>query len=131
MANNEVVTTTRTNDLRKLIQEKLKTITTNVFYEQANDDVLYPHIVFDMKTIDLGDISRQDYILEVDVWDKSRSSFQVEELSDKVEDLLHCENLPQTNVLPTFYKIDRKSILDSDKTIKHRLIRFQIQNYER
>ena len=122
---------TRTNVLRKLIQEKLKTITTNVSFETANDDKLYPHIVFNFKSVDLGDISRQDYILEVDVWDKGTSSFQIEELSDKVEDLLHTQNLPQTLVLPTFYKIDRKTIQDSDKTIKHRLIRFQIQNYVR
>ena len=131
MANNEVVTTTRTNDLKKLIQTKLKTLTTNVFFGEATDNALYPHIVFDFKTIELGDLSRQDYVLEVDVWDKGKSTFQVDELSDKVEDLLHCENLPQTNVLPTFYKIDRRSILDSDKSIKHRLIRFQIQNYVR
>lgn len=122
---------TRTNALRKLIQGKLETITTNVSYEKANDDKLYPHIVFNFRTIDLGDISRQDYILEVDVWDKGTSSFRVEEMSDNIEDLLHTENLPQTGILPTFYKIDRKAIDDSDKTIKHRLIKFQIQNYVR
>lgn len=122
---------TRTNDLKNLIQEKFKTLTTNVYYEQANDDGLYPHIVFSFRQIDLGDISRQDYILEVDVWDKSRSTYNIEELSDNVEDLLHCENLPQDRILPTFYKIDRKSILDPNKDIKHRQIRFQIQNYVR
>ena len=127
MAMNE----TRTNALKKLIQEKLKTLTTNVFFEQATDNALYPHIVFNFRTIDLGDISRQDYILEVDVWDKGTSTFQVDDLADKVEDLLHTENLPQEKVLPTFYKIDRKTIEDSDKTIKHRLIKFQIQNYVR
>lgn len=129
MANNVVVT--RTNDLKKLIQEKLKTITTNVYYEQANDNALYPHIVFSFKEVNLGDLSRQDYMLYVDVWDKARSTYNVEELADKVEDLLHTQNLPQTNILPTFYKVDRKSILDSNKDIKHRLIRFQIQNYVR
>lgn len=122
---------TRTNDLKKLIQTKLKTLTTNVFFEQATDNALYPHIVFDFRTIDLGDLARQDYILEVDVWDKGTSTTAVDELADKVEDLLQAKNLPQTNILPTFYKIDRKSIIDTDKSIKHRLIKFQIQNYER
>ena len=121
--------TTRTNDLKKLIQTQLKTLTTNVFFENATDDKLYPHIVFNFRTIDLGDLWRQDYILEIDVWDKKNSTYDVDELSDKVEDLLQAKNLPQTRVLPTFYKIDRKSIYDSDKSIKHRLIRFQIQNY--
>lgn len=122
---------TRTNDLKKLITQKLKTLTNNVFYEQATDNALYPHLVFSFRTIDLGDLSRQDYVLEVDVWDKGTSTVQVDELSDRVEDLLQAENLPQENILPTFYTIDRKSILDSDKSIKHRLIRFQIQNYVR
>lgn len=121
--------TTRTNDLKKLIQTKLKTITTNVFFEQATDDALYPHAVFGFREIDLGDLARQDYVLEVDVWDKGTSTTKVDELSDKIEDLLQAQNLPQTNILPTFYKIDRKSLPDSDKSIKHRLIRFQIQNY--
>lgn len=129
MAND--VVTTRTTDLNNLIQTKLKTLTTNVYYEQANDDGMYPHIVFSFRDINLGDLSRQDYILEVDVWDKAKSPYNVEELSDKVEDLLHCQNLPQDKILPTFYKIDRKSIIDPDKNIKHRQIRFQIQNYVR
>ena len=129
MANDVVVT--RTNDLKKLIQTKLKTLTSNVYYEEANDNAMFPHIVFSFHEIDLGDISRQDYILEVDIWDKSKSTYNVEELSDKVEDLLHCENLPQDHILPTFYKIDRKPILDPNKNIKHRQVRFQIQNYVR
>ena len=55
----------------------------------------------------------------------------IDNLADSVEDLFHTENLPQENVLPTFYKIDRKSVDDPDKSIKHRLVRFQIQNYVR
>lgn len=127
MANN----ITRTNDLKILLTTKLKTLTTNVFFEQATDDKLYPHVVFSFRQIDLGDLTRQDYILEVDVWDKGTSTTGVDELSDKIEDLLQAQNLPQTHILPTFYKMDRKSIYDSDKSIKHRLIRFQIQNYVR
>ena len=122
---------TRTNDLKILIQTKLKTLTTHVFFEQATDDALYPHAVFNFRTIDLGDLSREDYILEIDVWGKGTNSTAVDELSDKIEDLLAAQNLPQTHILPTFYKIDRKSVMDSDKTLKHRLIRFQIQNYVR
>lgn len=124
-------TITRTNDLKILLKTKLNTLTSNVFFEQATDDALYPHIVFSFRTIELGDLSRKDYILEVDVWDKGTNSTNADELADKVEDLLQAQNLPQTNILPTFYLMDRKSVLDPDKDIKHRLIRFQIQNYVR
>lgn len=121
----------RTNDLKKLIQTKLKTLTTNVFFEQATDNAIYPHIVFSFREISLNDLSRQDYTLDIDVWDKGTSTTAIDNLADSVEDLFHTENLPQKNVLPTFYKIDRKSVDDPDKSIKHRLVRFQIQNYVR
>ena len=129
MANDVVVT--RTNSLKNLIEAKLKTLTTNVYYVEARDNALYPHIVFAFNNIDLDDISRQDYILEVDVWDKGTSTYRVEELTDNVEDLLHTKNLPQDNILPTIYKIDRKTVYDPNKNIKHRQVRFQIQNYVR
>lgn len=121
----------RTNDLKKLIQTKLKTITTNVFHEIADENALYPHIVFGLRTINLDDLSRQDYILDVDVWDKSQSTVDIDNMCDSIENLLQGNNLPQESILPTFYLIDRKSLIDEDKSILHRLIRFQIQNYER
>lgn len=121
----------RTNDLKYLVQSKLETLTANVYHEIANEKNLYPHIVFDFRRIDLGDLWRQDYILEVDIWDKQDSSQRVDNLADQVENLLQAENLPQTNVLPTFYLINRQNIPDEDKEIKHRRVQFQIQNYER
>lgn len=121
----------RTNDLKVLLTNKFKTLTQNVYFEQAADSALYPHIVFDFREIDLGDINRQDYVLEVDIWTKGTNTTTIDELADNVEDLLQAENLPQTRILPTFYKIDRRSIIDQDKTLKHRQVRFQIQNYKR
>lgn len=122
---------TKTNDLKKLIQTKLKKLTTNVYFEIAADNALYPHIVFTFNSVDLGDLSRQDYILYIDVWDKGNNSTAIDELCDNIETLLQAQNLPQTRILPTFYLMDRKSIPDEDKQIRHRLIRFQIQNYVR
>lgn len=121
----------RTNDLKVLLMNKFKTLTQNVYFEQAADSALYPHIVFDFREIDLGDINRQDYVLEVDIWTKGTNTTTIDELADSVEDLLQAENLPQIRILPTFYKIDRRSIIDQDKTLKHRQVRFQIQNYKR
>lgn len=121
----------RTNDLKKLVQTKLKTLTADVYYELASDQALYPHIVFSFDTVNLDDLSRQDYMLYVDVWDKGKNTKDVDDLCDQVESLLQAENLPQTHILPTFYLADRKNIPDSDKLIRHRLIKFQVQNYER
>lgn len=121
----------RTNDLKKLVKTKLETLKQTVYFETAADSALYPHIVFNFREIDLDDLSRQDYILEVDIWTKGTDTTTIDNLADSVEDLLQGENLPQDHILPTFYKRDRKSIEDPDKSIKHRRIRFIIQNYIR
>ena len=121
----------RTNDLKKLVQTKLKTVCDNVYFELASDDALYPHVVFTFRSLNLNDLSRQDYTLDIDVWSKGKSTTAIDDLCDTIENLLQGENLPQKDILPTFYTIDRKTILDEDKTIRHRLIRFQVQNYER
>ena len=47
---------TRTNDLKVLIQTKLKTIATNVYFEQAADSAIFPHVVFDFRQVDLQDL---------------------------------------------------------------------------
>lgn len=121
----------RTNDLIELIKTKLSTIASNVYYEVADEDALYPHVVFSFQQINLGDLSRQDYELDVDVWDKGEETETVENLCDSIEHLLHGANIPQKNILPTFYLIDRRILFDEDKEIRHRVVRFQIQNYER
>ena len=121
----------RTNDLIELIKTKLSTVASDVYYEVADEDALYPHVVFSFQQINLGDLSRQDYELDVDVWDKGEETETVENLCDSIEHLLHGANLPQKNILPTFYLIDRRILFDEDKEIRHRVVRFQIQNYER
>lgn len=120
----------RTNDLKKLIQTKLKTKFDNVFFEQGQQDKMFPSAVFTLRSVDLGDLARKDYILEVDVWTKGESTYTADNMTDTVCDLLQAENLPQTTILPVFYLIDSRSILDEDKEINHRLIRFQVQLYD-
>lgn len=121
----------RTNDLRKLITKKLKTVCDKVYYKVADEDAMYPHIVFNARDIDLGDRSRKDYVVEIDIWDKSKSAFNIEDLADNVEDLFNAENVPQEHILPTFFLLERKNVQDEDKTIHHVVITVQTQMYER
>lgn len=102
-----------------------------MYYEQAINEELYPHCVFEFSSIDLGDLSRDDLILDVDVWDKGTSQVRIENLCDQIEELFNNANMPQKNILPTFFRVSRIPIKEDDKTLKHRLIKFQIQNYER
>ena len=121
----------RTNSLRKLLTKMLKTVCENVYYEVADEEKMYPHIVFSISSIDLGNMERKDYIAEIEIWDKSMSAVKTEELKDKVEDLFNAENAPQDDILPTFFLVNSKKVNDDDKEIRHRLVEVQIQNYER
>lgn len=121
----------KTNSLRKLIQSQLKTEYDEVYYLRANENAMYPHCVFYIESINTGDLSRCDYRLIIDLWDKSSSSYNVEEMSDKVEELLKTKNLPQTDILPTIFTESRRTVIDDDKDIKHIQLDFTVQLYER
>ena len=121
----------KTKDLRKVIQTYLLTVCDNVFYETAPDDQMYPHIVWNLTRVDLGDIHRDDYILDVDLWDRDTDAKDIDDTADAIEAMFNANNDPQETILPTFFRIDRKNVMDEDKRIKHRIISFQIQNYVR
>jgi hypothetical protein len=102
----------RTNELRKLINSQLKTLYDEVYYLQANESAMYPHCVFLLESINTGDLSRSDFLLKIDLWDKSSSSYNIEESADKVTE-------------------SRKTVVDDDKKIKHIQLDLTIQLYER
>lgn len=119
----------KTNALRKVIQSKIKSVIDKCYYRMADDANIYPHAVYDFENIDLGDINRDDLILIIDLWGKGNDTSQIEDIADQIEGIFNAANLPNDDVLPTFYRISRKPIDDEDKTIIHRQLKFQIQNY--
>lgn len=121
----------RTNDLRLLIKNMLETVCENTFFERADEDKMYPHIVFCYDFISTGDSHRHDATVDIDLWDRGTSAVRIEDMADAVEDLFNNQNKPQDTILPTFYLAGRKTVPDEDKTIKHRLIQVMVQNYER
>lgn len=129
MITREVPTISKTNTLRKLIQENLKEITTFVYYRKANEDKMYPHIVHQMDKVNKLAEHRDDVSLVIDIW--SKSDKEANEMADKVEKKLDRENLPQESILPTFFLETRITVEDEDKSISHIQMTFTVQNYER
>ena len=119
----------KTNDLRKLVQEKLKSVADRVYYKNADDEAIYPHIVHVIERVNFTAEHRDDVSLVVDVWTKSVP--EANELADFVEKSLNRENLPQDTILPTFFLENRVDIEDEDKSISHIQMTFTVQNYER
>lgn len=118
----------KTNALRKIIYKNMNSIVKS-YYRKADKENIYPHAVYDFENIDLGDISRDDLILIIDIWDKGNDTSNIEEIADQIEEMFNAANLPNEEVLPTFYRIGRKPIDDVDKTLMRRQLKFQIQNY--
>ena len=118
----------KTNSLRKIIQSNIDSVV-SCYYRMADSGALYPHAVYDFENIDLGDINRDDLILIVDLWDRGNNTSRIDEMADQIEEIFNAANLPNEEVLPTFYRISRKPIDDEDKTIMRRQLKFQIQNY--
>lgn len=125
----EVLTISKTNDLRKLVQTRLKDITPLVYYRRADEDALYPHIVHLIDRVNILAEHRDDVSLVVDIWTKSDSV--ANELADAVEKSFDRENLPQETILPTFFLETRITVEDDDKSISHIQMTFTVQNYER
>lgn len=125
------------NDLRQLVRTRLLPLmdegVNEIYYRIADEGAFYPHIVFsfDKITAQSDDIARRNIDLRIDLWNKGTSAVLINDIADGVENLLDCQNLPQTNILPTIYFSDRRDLEDEDKSIQHIQIDFQIQNYER
>lgn len=118
----------KTNALRKIIQQNISKVTKS-YHRKGNAKHKYPYAVYSLDDTDLGDLARDDYILIIDLWDQGEDTSQIEEMADQIEAMFNAANMPGDEVLPTFYRIGRKPIDDEDKTLIHRQLKFQVQNY--
>lgn len=122
----------KTNELRIVVRDVIVAATdlSAVYYERADAAALYPHITFAFDRVDINDFARNDYSITVDIWDKGDDATQVEALADAVADAFNNNNAPQSTILPTFFLEYRRTVLDEDKTIRHKQIQLVAQNYE-
>ena len=123
-----------TNELRQVIESRLASIQTQyniaeISYDLASEDAMYPHIVWTITNVRPNEEGRQDYTLDVHVWDKSQyTAFQI---ADAVIDLFAYVNAPQSGgLLPTFYESSAFPVDDPDKTINHVVVRLEGQVYD-
>lgn len=119
----------KTAELRKLITTQLNTTPGAAYYRRAPADAVYPYKTFDLSRVDLGDLSRDDYELQVDIWDHAADPKAVDEIADSLEDIFNDKNLPQTNILPTFFRSSRYPVEDPDKDIQHLQLTFLVELY--
>lgn len=121
-----------TNELRKVIYSLLtSTITTApVFYGTADDESMFPHVVFTLESTDYGYLDRHDYRVEIDVWTKD-DIYNAEAMADSIIAALNADLAQDTDLLVAFFIDDRKELPDEDKSISHIRIKSIAQTHER
>lgn len=118
----------KTATLRKLIREQLQTVEGQTYHNEASEEAAYPYKTFTLKSVSFMD-ARDDFELCVDIWHRGDWK-DAEEIADQIEKLFQNANLPQSTILPTFFRENRYNLEDPDKTLKHIQLRFSVQLYE-
>lgn len=114
----------KTIELRKDVLKLLKTKHNSVFYRIAPATAIYPYIV--VKIRDIYEAKE----LEVDYWDKDKTSERIETLADDIEKLLNEELINNENHTLIFYcNDDRKRVDDEDKKIQRINETFEIRYF--
>lgn len=120
----------KTKLLRKLVNEKLLTVPGGVYHRVAPKDAAFPYKTFKLSDVTFSDGARDDLELEVDIWDRSPDPKAAEDIADETEALFNDANLPAPPIYPTFFRENRYTLDDPDKSLQHIQLRFLVQLYE-
>ncbi len=118
----------RTEDLKKFLTRELKTICENVCYQQASDDIPFPYIVYDLshKQYEVG----KGYSIEINIWDRSTSTKNVEMIADDTEYLFDDTIYNENTFTASIDLNTRNTVEDSDKRLKRRRLLFDMLYYD-
>ena len=125
----------RTNDLAKIVFNKLSEHCENVYRGNAPTNSMFPHIVFEVDNVNTQSAPLYLYYLDIDIWHKKTGIQSIKriinDLADDIEDSFCNQNIPTDTILPTFFLDSRFKVDDEDKKIQHITIRLFVHLYER
>jgi hypothetical protein len=101
-----------------------------VYQLRADDDAAFPYVTFSFPTGSDFDMNRQDFVLEVDIWDSSNSGVVAENLASAVDILLHKTVKHAPGEFDThMYRLSRFQLPDPDPKIQRRQLRYECKTY--
>lgn len=121
--------TIKTADLRALVTATLNQTPGKTYYGSAVRTAVNPYKVFSISRVNLGDLSRDDFDLCVDVYDRATDPKRVDEIADKIEELFNDANIPQPTILPTFFRESRYPVEEDEKDHQHIQLHFLVELY--
>lgn len=120
----------KTVELREELQNVLKTISDNIYYDIRPEVLAYPSIVYKLWEI------RHEYgqtliSLEIDILDYGTSTTQVENMADELQHKLHKYYFINDTIQFAVYRGTRNSVEEDDKKTIRRRLTFEIHLHER
>lgn len=104
-----------------------------VYNEKTVNNATFPYCIFKIPSsngVGNTDYERQDFILEVDIWDNDNNdATQIETIADALSNLLHNQKINDGNVAFKIYRLSRLSLPVSDENLLRRQLRFRVATY--
>ena len=119
----------KTIALRTELQRLLKTLTTNVYYEQAPDSAAHPYLVYELSELSYN-YGKTLMELEINIVDYGTSTTRAETIADDVQDALNKYFYIGAEVEFIVYKNIRQRVVEDDKQVVRRRLTFEIQLHE-
>ena len=111
------------------IEKILLEICKNVYLESADNDSPFPYIVYSISNaVNNGDL--HSYILDVDVWDKSENTVNIDKLEKKLKKLDNTTDSDE-NIQCTMYSDRTINTKSEHLELKRYTVMFEIRAIER
>ena len=115
-------------ELLKMITTTLRTAHERVYKEIAPQDATFPYVVYRLPTSNDTE-GREDFILEIDIWDNNTNTTALETLTESIDRKLNRFKYVDSKLSACSYRINRMMIPDPDTSIKRRQLRYEIKTY--
>lgn len=122
-------------DILEYLTTELRKICPRTYNNNANEDAIFPYVVFNLPTTTVPESDSELVVLEINIWDYSRDSYDAtinaEILTDRIEDFLKFNRELGDDHLMIFTKINRLTLNDPDPNIRRKQLRYTIKYYDK
>jgi hypothetical protein len=117
-------------NLLNAIYEQLKNFSVEAYNGKVPDDAVYPFISYNIvNSVDIDGCesgSREDFILEVDIWDNISDTLRIETLVNSIDNAINRIRYKDSNIFACFYRITRLNLPDADENLSRWQLRYRV-----
>ena len=116
-------------ELKSGIYTKLKSITDNVYYQEASRDTQYPYIVFEITGATRSDV-RESSILNINIYDKKGNNIEIiEKLEEDIKRELHYFDINTSSIAASVRQTGSNNLDSIEDQHRRRQVEYQVYYY--